>query len=188
MSEKQKIQPKIILILYTKNIGIIHFIVKDIENNILHLDTIEYIPYKLINTISLRRQVVDKSLEIINEYNVDTIILEKTKLFTDGIAKYPDPEVYKNVLLNFGIQISIEDKFINIIKYLFEIPYKDWTETVLNSKQKYILDQCKNHISILNELTDEQEQIVNQYNFYQALCFSDVIKHNNIISKKYLVK
>lgn len=187
MSDKQKIEPKVILTIYTKTIGIVHFIVKDNDNNILFLDNILYNPLWQ-SSIQLRKQVVEKVLEIMQNYEIDTILIEETKLFTNGISIYPDPEVYKNILYCYGIQVSVEDRFIPLLPYILVIPYKEWTETILNTRQKYLLDKCKDHILVTTKLTDEQNELVKQYDFYQALCFSDCIKYDKLINKKYLRK
>lgn len=187
MSEKQKLEPKIILTIYTKVLGYVHFIVTTKDYEILLLDKIEYNPLWQ-NNIDLRKQIRIKTNQIIEQYSVDTILLEDTKLFTDGITKYPDPEIYKNIVYCFGIKITIEDNFIDKVDNILIIPYKDWTETVLNTKLKYLLDRCKNHILGYNQFTDEQGELIKQCNFYQALCFSESIKYDKLINKKYKVK
>lgn len=185
MREK-KIEPKISLTIYLL-FNCICYIIRDNSNNILYIDTQDY-SIGFNSYYPIRKTAISKVKNIIQNYQPDTIILEQTKMFTDGITKYPDPEVYKNIILKYGLQISMEDNFLDMVQYFIEIPYYDWTQTILNSKFKYILDRCMNHIINNNNLTEEQLNSVKQFNLYQALCFSECVNHNKLMNKKYLIR
>ena len=186
MKEK-KIEPKISLTVYTHLIGCICYVVRDNENNILHLATQDY---SILSTslYNIRKITITKVNNIIQNYNPDTIVIEQTKLFTDGITRYPDPEVYKNIVLSYGLQVTLEDHFLELVEHFLAIPYWDWSQTILNSKFKYILDRCKDHILLDNKLTETQMETVKHFNLYQAICFSECVNHSKLMNKKYLIR
>ena len=187
MAKKQKIEPNIILTIYTHNILSVDFILRTQDGTILKMDSYSYNP--LYDTsYKVRHDVINIIEGIFAETQFDTIILESTKIFTDGITKYPDPELYKNVVYSFGMEISIIDNFKTLVDYILVIPYKDWTNVVLNTKLQYLLDKCKNHISLCYELTEEQQKTIYNYNLYTALCLSESVKHTNLLDEKYLIR
>lgn len=184
---KTKIEPNIILTIYTHTYEAIQFIITDNECNTLYMDNISYNTFST-SPYQLRKQVLERVETIYNEYTFDTILLESTKLFTEGMTKYPDPNVYKNIVYSYGVQVAIEDNFMNKVNYILVIPFSEWTQVILNTKIKYILDKCKNHILMNTILKQGEKSILDKLNLYTALCFAESIKYDCLINKKYLIK
>ena len=182
----KKIEYNIVLTLYTHQNCSIIYIVKN-HNNILYQQTFNYSTINDSNYI-IRKNVMGHCANIINRFNVDTILMEQTKLFTDSFSKYPDPQIYKNVTLSYSIQVSVEDHFMDVVDNILVIPYTDWTQEVLNTRFKYIMDRCKEHILLDTNLTDEQLTKIQELNSYQALCFSECTNYDKLMNKKYLIR
>lgn len=180
---KNIITPEIILVIDTENVFNIPLIVIDKSLNILEMSYATKLDGKSYITRHRTLQEMDK---LITKYSVDTLLFEQNKLFIDKIDKYPDPYILRNIMLDFGLKVSIEDKYYDTIKYIMELPQKDWRETVLNKSVKYSIDLYKRHI--LNKQFDEETlKIINENNYYKSLCLGESILFNNLMNKKYQV-
>ena len=100
--------------------------------------------------------------------------MEKNQLFIDKIDRYPDPLVYRNITLGFGIK-----------KYIIELPQNDWRSTILNRTTKYSIDLYKSHILNTLDESEDRMKIIETYNFYKVLCLSESVKFDNLMNRKY---
>lgn len=114
-------------------------------------------------------------------------MIEENKLFIDKIDKYPDPYVLKNILLQYSIQITLEDNYLEQLKYFFVIPQKEWISTILNYYARYAIDFYKNHILEKIESYEEYKDLIESGNFYKILCFSECCSYSKFMNKKYLI-
>ena len=134
----------------------------------------------------IRMQVLELLDIFIRQYKPDALVIEQNKLFIDKIDRHPDPLVYRNILLGFSIQNSIEDKYFKTIKYIFSIPRHEWYSTILNTTSKYSFDVYKSHI--LNQsFTDEMLQVIKENNYYKCICFSECIWFDKLLNIKYQI-
>lgn len=177
---RNKIEPRVILTIDTEQYLFIPLIVTDNEDNILHMTHAN----KLGKSYFVRKEVIKIVEQLVIQYNVDTIVLEQNKLFIDKIDRYPDPYVMRNVQLDFGIKVSIEDRFHDSIKYILEFPKQDWTQRVLNRFVKYSIDLYKAHI-LERGLSEELTQAIDKYNYYKALCLSESVRYDSLLNTKY---
>lgn len=179
-----KIEPSVILTLTTNNIFNIPIIVTDITNNIL---TTTYVNRTNSNYHQIRMSLKQKIDELIQEYNVDTIILEQNQLFIDKIDKYPDPYVLRDIQLGFSIKVMIEDNYWELVKYILEIPKYEWKKEILNKKVEYAIDLYKKHIQLRPDLTEEFWKDCDNNNYYETLCLSECTSHTKFLNKKYQI-
>lgn len=178
---KSRLEPNIILTIDIHSYLYITIVIKDKEDNILDLFYIQ----KNKTCYNIRRDITDIIKKAISEYEVDTIIMEKNQLFIDKIDRYPDPLVYRNITLGFGIKISIEDNFYDMVKYIIELPQNDWRSTILNRTTKYSIDLYKSHILNTLDESEDRMKIIETYNFYKVLCLSESVKFDNLMNRKY---
>ena len=180
---RYKIEPNIILTVDYSSGFYISYIVKDKLNNILDLSftTKDLILY---NT---RKNLINHIKELYDEFNIDMLILEENKLFTDTISKYPDPYILRNILLGYGIQTSIEDNFFEIIKYIIYLPEYEWTSTILNKKAKFTIDNYKFHVLNIIDLNTELLNDIEKYNHYKVICLSQCIEYQKFMNSRYWV-
>ena len=106
--KKDVITPTNIITLTTTNILYINLVVTTNTNEILHL---EKLPKLHSQNYIIRRNLKGVIDRLISKYSVDTIVIEQNQLFINKIDKYPDPMVLQNILLSYGIKITIEDNF-----------------------------------------------------------------------------
>lgn len=180
---KQSIEPSIILTIDIHNFYNIPFI---ITNSTGEIQLMTHIEKSSLTYYKIRKRCIEKINSLCMQYPIDTIIIEQNKLFIDKIDRYPDPIIYRNILLGFGIQISIEDNFYETIKYILELPNHDWTNTVLNSKVKYSIDLYKSHV-LLRDISENFLNIIEKNNYYKAICLSESTLYSNLMNKKYQI-
>lgn len=176
------IEPNVILTLCTDNLMNIPIVVTDKYLNILNMTTVT----KSGGHHSIRTRLVSQIKSCVSEYNVDMIILEQNKLFTDTFSKYPDPYILRNVTLGFGINISIEDAFWDTIKYILEIPRKDWVDKVLGKADRYSIDLYKSHI-MQHNFDENTLHNIDINNYYKTICLSESVFYDSLMNKKYQV-
>ena len=146
-----------------------------------HIDKLGQKPYKI------RKNLISKLNELFLEYEIDTVIYEKNQLFIDQMTKYPDPLVYENILLGYGIEISLEDNLYEKINYLLSFPIQEWRLEILNKFVKYAIDLYKDHILLRGEFTEEEFNTIEKYNYYKVLCLSECIFSDKLMNKKYQI-
>lgn len=187
MSKKLEIEPNIVLTIgieYDK----VNLVVKDISDYIIKLVSVPIVfGYNKVQEHKLKQNIAVSINEMLTAQAVDTILMEKCKLSIDKINMFPDPYVLRNILLQYSIQISLEDNFLDRVKYFFEVPQKEWMSTILNRNSTYSIDLFKRHILEEMEYEDELLKIIDTQNFYKTLCFSESIHFKNIANKKYLI-
>lgn len=157
-------------------------IVTDKFNNILALRNI----VKSSKDYFIRKNVLQLIEDLVNEYDVDCIIYEKNKLFIDKIDKYPDPFVLHDIKLGYGIINSIIDKYYETSIKLLEIPYNDWYDRIMNRYVKYAIDLYKNHVLLRSDIINIKQDIETN-NYYKLICFSEVVLHDELLHRKYLI-
>lgn len=179
---KNSIKPSVILTIDMNNILNIPIIVRTATGNILSMSNIT----KLQKHHLVRQRLIEQINNCKEQYNIDTILLDQNKLFIDKIDRYPDPYVLRNVLLGYGIQISIEDNFYDSIKYILALPDYEWKSKILNTNAKYSIDLYKSHIleqSIYSDYID----IIDSNNYYRALCLSESTLFDVLMIRKYQI-
>lgn len=182
VKEMRKINPTVILTIDTQAHRCIPMTVTTIDNNIKAITSVQ----KMGSHYNIRKQVITLANLFIQQYNIDTILMEQNKLFIDKIDRHPDPFVLSNITLGYGIKIVIQDNYYDSVKYIIELPQREWRETVLNKSVKYSIDLYKSHI-LLRDLTQDFLQIINETNCYKALCLSESVLYDNLMNKKYLI-
>lgn len=174
------------LVIYPYGITEIQYVVVSSLGEILDMSSS---PNTSGHLPTIRRNAIEKMSELISKYNVTSIILEENKLFTDSITKYPDPYLLRNVLLGFGIQVSIEDKYLGNIPNIFILPSIEWRDTVLGKNTRSAIDRCKTHVmQQLRRYSEKDLLYIDKHQNYEALCLSESVIHKNLIHKKYLLK
>ena len=179
---KRKIEPNIVLTLNSNDMFDVKMVLRDGIGNILELRSVSKLPKMHIT----RRNVVNVINELLQVYEIDTIILEEVKLFLDRIDKYPDPYVLQNVCLGYGLRVAIEDNFYNRIKYIMEYSRYEWRKYILGNN-KYGIDLFKNHILLSNVLSEADIEKLDEGRFYEVLCMSEIVRHNSLLNKKYQI-
>lgn len=179
---KTTIEPSVVLTICTSDIFDIKLVLRNIKGDILELRSISKLPKLHI----VRKNVISVINELLQLYDIDTIILEETKLFLDKIDKYPDPYILNNVCLNYGLKISIEDNYYNYVKYIMEYSKYEWRKYVLGHN-KYGVDLFKNHVLNTIPLTEAEIEEVGSGRYFEVLCMSDVVKYNTLLNKKYQI-
>lgn len=181
---REKIEPSVIISITTHNIVNIPIIVTDFTGNIktmTHIDKIGYSDYHI------RKGIVSIIDRLIPEYGVDTILIEQNQLFIDKIEKYPDPYVLRNIKLGFGIQVTLENKYWDSVKYIMEIPRWEWKKEVLHRKADYAIDLYKSHILYRQNLSDDQLKEIDENNYYETLCLSESMLCSKFLKKSYQI-
>ena len=181
---KNKIEPNVILTITTNNILNIPLIITSFTGNVIattHIEKISYTNYRV------RKMLKAKMENLINDYGVDTILLEQNQLFIDKIDKYPDPYVLRNVQLGFGIQVTIEDTYWERVKYIMEIPKWEWKKEVLNKRADYAIDLYKSHILHRQDIDEETLKNIDDNNYYEALCLSESMLYSKFLHKNYQI-
>lgn len=135
----------------------------------------------------VRRQLLIQIQELYEKYNIDTILIDENKLFIDKIDRHPDPYVLFNVTLGYGIKISIDDKFHDTIKYILELPEQEWRTKVLSKSVKYSVDLYSQHILHSHKFDTNTLNLIQNNNYYRALCLSESIFHKSLMQKKYQI-
>lgn len=167
MNKSKYIDPNIVLTIDLSQLHTINCVVTNTSDDILSLTYID----KIRDNYKVRSNLIQHIDKLISEYDIDTILIEKVKLFTDTAILYPDFSILQNVELSYGILISIEDAFMDKIKYIIEIPTTEWLKLIFNTKSMFTPDKFMAYTS-LNNLSNYQKQYVKLHNFYRCLCFS----------------
>ena len=183
MPKSNKLHPNILLTIDLHNYLNIPFIITDNTGTILHMDNIS----KIGSNYSIRKNVINEIQILLNQFNIDTIILEQSKLFLDKIDRYPDPYVLRDVLLQFGVQVSIEDAFWKTLTILSFAEY-EWKQEVLGKfKAKYAIDLYKSHVLHRGNIPKKQLINIDNYNYYEAICLSECVLSDKLMNKKYQI-
>lgn len=180
--KKDVITPTNIITITTTNILYINLVVTTNTNEILHL---EKLPKLHSQNYIIRRNLKGVLDRLISKYSVDTIVIEQNQLFINKIDKYPDPMVLQNILLSYGIKITIEDNFFERVNYILEIPRWEWKETILHKKVEYAIDLYKSHVLLRSDLDEETLKIIDDGNYYETLCFSEICLYDKFLKRKY---
>lgn len=181
--KNNKIEPTDIITIDIHGFLNINIIVRNNFNEILFMESI--IPDKISN-YKTRQKILRCIDSILNDFEINTLIMEENTLFTKTITKYPDPLIYRNVIRGFGIQTSIEDRYYDKIKYILSLSPLEWRKTILNSNDLYSFDLYKSHI-LKQEFTSEQLQKFETNNYYKVLCLSESIGFDKLMDKKYQI-
>lgn len=179
-----KIQSEIIMTINVHNIWNIPIIVTDRIGKILAMT---HIPKAGASNYTIRKLLRCTIDDLIKRYSVDTILLEQNQLYIDKIDRYPDPIVMRNVLLGYGINITIEDTYLGNVRYILEIPRYEWKKIILNSKVEYAVDLYKSHILLRTDIDSSMLSVIENNNYYEALCMSEIIFHKKLLNEKYLL-
>ena len=179
---KNKLKPKRLLVIDTENMFNIPVIIVAPSGEIIYMTNVP----KVGNYYEIRKSTITTIDKLIQEYNIDTILFEQNKLFIDKIDKYPDPYVLKNIILGFGIQISIEDNYYKSLTLLSLSDY-EWKNSVLNRKVKYTIDLYKAHILHRTDIPLKFLVDIENNNYYKAICLSESILFDNLMDKKYQI-
>lgn len=178
------IEPKDIIFISTNNLFNIPLIVTDNKNNILEMISVSKLSKSYY---MIRKSIIEKIKELLEKYNINTIYLETCNLFIDKMDKYPDPLIFQNTLLKYGIKISIEDNFYYNFSYIMEIPNLEWKRTIFNKRVTYAMDLYKQHTILNRNLDQETIKLIDTNNYYEALCFSEVCLFDKFLNKKYQI-
>ena len=179
----KKIEPEVCIILDIHGYNNIPIIVRNKDTEILYMGHV--MKFNKPSYI-IRKEIINKLNNLITEFNPNMIIFEQNKLFIDKIDKHPDPLMLRNIMLGFGIKVSIEDNYNDTIPYILEIPEQDWRFTILNKSVKYAIDLYKAHIEY-QFVTDEQINLIHENNYYKVICFSESIQYDSLMNKKYQI-
>jgi hypothetical protein len=180
---KDNIEPNVILTL-TTNYSNIPIIITNFTGNIITMTHIEKVGYSYYH---IRKRLKEVMNSLIDEYGVNTILIEQNQLFIDKIDKYPDPYVLKNIQLGFGVQTTIEDAFWEKVPYIMELPKWEWKKAVLNKKVEYAIDLYKSHILLRKSLSEEQLKQIDENNYYETLCLSEGMLCSKFLKKSYQI-
>lgn len=183
MSRRKKIEPNIVLTIDIHGYSNVAMVVRQKEK-ILSFTHVEKLSSNYYN---IRKMIIERMMLLYKEYNFDTIIFEQNQLFIDKIDRHPDPLVYRNIVLGFGIGIAIEDNFYKSVPYILEIPELEWRKYILNSTTKYSIDLYKSHILSQEQLTEQELNIIEQNNYYKVLCISESIWFDKLIDRRYQI-
>lgn len=179
---RNKLSPHRILTVDASNSCNIVFIVTDESSVILHMTNIP----KEGQFYSIRHNLVSTIDNLIQDFNLDAIILENNKLFIDKIDKYPDPFILRNVLLGFGISITIEDRYYDKLAIIYLAEY-DWKNSILGRKTPYVMDLYKAHILNRTDIPIKYLVDIENNNYYKAICLSESVLFDNLMNKKYQI-
>lgn len=179
---KNTIYPQRVITIDLDNLFDIPILVTDNSASILHATSVS----KSTRHYITRHQIITILKELVDKYEVDTILFEQNKLFIDKIDKYPDPYVMKNILLGFGVKTSIEDNFYDKLTIL-ELPEYEWKNCVLNRKVKYAIDLYKSHIKYRTNIPIKYLTAIDENNYYKAVCLSESVLFDKLMDKKYQI-
>lgn len=183
MSKKYEIIPNIVITIDIHSFQNIPLVIRNLKRDIIYKDKID-IAFK--EDYFIRKQLINKLYELIEKYNVNMIIIEQNKLFTNSFELSPDFRVLRNITRGFGIQTSIEDNFYDKVPYIMSLPDRDWQTLILNNKFKYSFDLYKSHIE-KQEFTDQQLREFQLDNYYKVLCLSESMWFDKLMNKKYQI-
>lgn len=182
---KYQITPLVVLTIDLSQLNYITIAVKSLNTN----------KYPMLSTVSkyalqgdnyqIRKKVLMYVKDAVINHSVDTIIIEKVKFITDTSIIYPDFNILRDVKLNYGITISIEDAFMESVPYIIEVPTEEWTKSLFNSHTLYSPDIFKSHVNLEN-FTDQQRNIIDSYNFYKAICMCECAHHESLLKKYWI--
>ena len=179
---KNKLKPQKILTIDTDNTYNISIIVTNSIGELLYMNKV----LKTGEYYHIRQSVLNVIDNLIQKYEIDTILFEQNKLFIDKIDRYPDPIILKNILLGFGIQITIEDRYYKSLTIL-AIPEYEWKSKVLGRKVMYAIDLYKAHILHRTNIPIKYLINIENNNYYKAICLSESILFDALMDKKYQI-
>lgn len=179
MGKKNKIEPLIILSIDFLSITNIPMVVRTISGDILEFRSV----YKIKNQYKVRQDVIKNIEELKTKYNIDTILMDQNKLFIDKIDRHPDPYVLHNVLLYYGVEVSILDRFYNTIDHILALPDWEWKKHILGNI-KYSFDLYKAHVKE-QEIYADYIKTIDYDNYYRVVCLSESVNFTELIDKQY---
>lgn len=180
---KNSINPNLMLVVDIHNHITLPFVVVNPKGDILYMTHINALGENYI----IRKKCISEIANIINLYpSIDTILLEENKLFIDKIDRYPDPMVLRNIMLGFGIQISIEDNFYDSMT-IIALPNYEWRSKILNRNTTYSIDLYKSHVLQKQNISEEQLEQISNNNYYKAVCLSESVLFDSLMNKKYQI-
>lgn len=183
MSRKKKIEPNIVLTIDIHGYSNIAMVIRQ-NDDILSFAHVEK---SNLNNYNIRKNVLDLLKLLYKQYNFDTIIFEQNQLFIDKIDRHPDPLVYRNILLGYGIANSIEDAFYDTVSYILAIPELEWRKYILNNSTKYSIDLYKSHILSQEKFSEAELTTFEQNNYYKVLCISESVRFDKLIDRRYQI-
>jgi hypothetical protein len=68
-----------------------------------------------------------------------------------------------------------------------EIPRWEWKKEVLNRKVDYAIDLYKSHILLRQDIDADRLKIIDDNNYYEALCLSESMLHSKFLHKNYQI-
>ena len=176
--------PGVILTIDIHAFRNITFVVTDLDGTIIALSAIDKL---FLPGYNVRKRCVETADILIKNHHVDTIIMEDNQLFIDKIDRFPDPYVMRNIVLGFGIKTAIEDRYLESMRYIFEFPEHDWRTKILNPAVKYSIDLYKAHVKQREDLSEDFMKIIDDGNYYRAICLSESARYSSLMKEKYLV-
>ena len=178
----KNIKSKTVLAIDIHGYNKISFMVYSFEGilSLTHID-------KIGSQYFIRQKVLEMLTSLLHEYHIDILIFEKNYLFIDKIDRHPDPLIMRNILLGFGLAITIDNYAHTLIDYILELPEYEWKKEVLNSSVKYSIDLYKAHILNQEYLTEDQIKLIEDNNYYKLLCLSESIQFDSLMNTKYQI-
>ena len=180
--KKNRIEPKIALTIFVHGYKNIPFVVTDSAGVIKHMTDVSHIG----TNYAIRRSVIAKIIELVELYEVDTLILTQNKLFVDKVDRYPDPLVLRDIMLGYGIQVSVEDNFYTQLDIL-AIPDYEWKNLILGKGARYSIDLFKSHVLHRTDIPKKQMVLIDTNNYYEAVCLSESVLFDNLMQRKYQI-
>lgn len=179
---KNKLNPYRILTLDISNTYNIPMVV---TNNIGEILCLMNVPRSGEN-YDIRHNVLSIIDDLIQKYNIDTIIFEQNKLFIDKMDKYPDPYILRDVMLGYGIQVTIEDRYFKRI-VLLSLPEYEWKKVILGNKATLTIDFYKAHVLKRTNIPIKYFVNIENDNYYKVICLSESILFRELMDKKYQI-
>ena len=179
----KEIIPNKSLIIRFENPSSIKFLIMEYPDKYIKGISLNY-NYLTESHQRIREECIEKINILLKEYEFDTMVLEKIdKLFNSDINMYPDPYIMNNKMFIFGTHTVIIHTFNPIIKNIFTISYKDWSEQIFNKQIRYLMDRPKKYLFDLNYITPQNKNEIVENNLYSIVCFGLSLRYNLLVDK-----